>query len=78
VEDAMIINDLCRQYAGVEWVDRAMAGFLDDLAEHGRSKAPKKLYSEGLFEQIDWLVHRCDPPYSLMDIDDYLIDCQTP
>ena len=73
----MIINDLCENWKA-EWCHRALADFLNDLPEHGRSRAPKRIKEAGMYEQIDWLVHQCEPPYTLKQIDAYFIDCMQP
>jgi ParB/RepB/Spo0J family partition protein len=72
------VDDFCRRYGGAPWVDRALNGFLSDLTEHGRSDAPSRLYQQGLREKVEWLVRHCEPPYTLEQIDDFLIDYLTP
>lgn len=72
------INDICKQYDGVEWFEDAMNDFVRCTKEDGHSASPRTVRSSGPYDQIDWLVHRCEPPYTLQEIYDYLIDCQIP
>jgi hypothetical protein len=66
----MTIDELCRQYEGLAWIKGAMEGLLDDLPEHYRSEAPREVYDRDLYDQIEWLIHDCKPPYAVEEIED--------
>ena len=74
----MTINDLCERYGHLVWAQDALRDFLIDQPERYRSRPSKRVLSEGFYEQIDWLVHQCEPPYTLEQIDDYFVDCLAP